>query len=63
MSDDPIKAAAVSPWLAQDQAYQAHHFACLACISAGKGLGLRCAAGAVLWRAYLEAPDSVSRAP
>lgn len=53
----PIMAAAVAPWLAQDQAYQAHHFACAACVSAGKGLGERCAAGAALWRAYTEAFD------
>lgn len=41
-------------WLALDAAYLAHHFACPACIAAGRGssYGLRCGAGAALWRVY-----------
>lgn len=34
--------------------YNAHHFACAACIAAGRGqqYGARCNTGASLWRAY-----------
>lgn len=43
-----------SDWLALDAAYHAHHFNCPTCIAAGRGsrYGLRCGAGAALWRAY-----------
>ena len=41
-------------WHALDAAYLAHHFNCPTCIAAGRGTryGLRCGAGAALWRAY-----------
>lgn len=52
MSRHALKAAAASPWLAQDRAYQAHHVNCPVCICAGKGIGQRCATGAALWLAY-----------
>ena len=44
-------------WHALDAAYMAHHFDCPACIAAGRGsrYGLRCDAGAALWRDYLNA--------
>ena len=44
-------------WQALDAAYLAHHFNCPQCIAAGRGLqyGLRCGAGAALWRAYTAA--------
>ena len=54
MSRQALKSAAASPWLAQDSAYQRHHFTCRVCIAAGKGFGSRCAAGAGLWAAYTE---------
>ena len=43
-------------WHALDAAYLAHHFNCPACIAAGRGsrYGLRCGAGAELWRNYSE---------
>ena len=43
-------------WHALDAAYLAHHFNCPTCIAAGRGTryGLRCGAGAALWRAYLD---------
>ncbi len=43
-------------WHALDAAYLAHHFNCRTCIAAGRGrgYGLRCGAGAALWRAYSE---------
>ena len=43
-------------WHALDTAYLAHHFNCPTCIAAGRGsrYGLRCGAGAALWRAYLD---------
>ena len=46
-----------SDWQALDAAYLAHHFNCPQCIAAGRGLqyGLRCGAGAALWRAYTAA--------
>lgn len=63
LSKHALKAAAVSPWLAQDQAYQRHHMACPVCIAAGKGQGQRCAVGAALWVAYAEAEaEGVSHA-
>lgn len=41
-------------WHALDAEYLAHHFSCSTCIAAGRGnrYGLRCVAGAALWRAY-----------
>jgi hypothetical protein len=44
-------------WHALDAAYLAHHFNCTQCIAAGRGsrYGLRCEAGAALWRDYLNA--------
>lgn len=41
-------------WRALAAAYHAHHFNCPTCIAAGRGkrYGLRCGAGAALWRAY-----------
>ena len=41
-------------WHALDAAYLAHHFNCPTCIASGRGsrYGLRCGAGAALWRAY-----------
>lgn len=41
-------------WHALDAAYLAHHFNCPTCIAAGRGsrYGLRCGAGAALWRTY-----------
>ena len=42
-------------WLHLDRAYQAHHFKCPSCKAAGLGYGLRCGAGAALWRTYLDA--------
>lgn len=41
-------------WRALDVAYQAHHLQCPVCVAAGKGYGMRCGAGAALWRAYAE---------
>ena len=43
-------------WRALAAAYHAHHFRCPTCIAAGRGTryGLRCGAGAALWRAYLD---------
>jgi len=43
-------------WHALDATYLAHHFNCRTCIAAGRGrgYGLRCGAGAALWRAYSE---------
>ena len=44
-------------WRELDQAYQRHHFNCPTCIAAGRGVnyGLRCGAGAMLYRAYEDA--------
>ena len=41
-------------WKELAAAYHAHHFGCPTCIAAGRGrqYGLRCGAGAALWRAY-----------
>lgn len=41
-------------WHALHAAYLAHHFNCPTCIAVGRGscYGLRCGAGAALWRAY-----------
>src|SRR5574344_318972 len=43
-------------WRAVRDAYHDHHHACPVCISAGKGYGLRCGAGASLWAAYSATP-------
>jgi len=45
----------VDSWRPLAQAYHSHHFDCPACISAGKGYGMRCGVGASLWGAYSEA--------
>jgi hypothetical protein len=45
----------VETWQLLARAYQLHHFTCPTCIASGKGYGLRCSAGASLWRAYSEA--------
>ena len=42
-------------WIEFDQAYQRHHLNCPVCIAAGLGYGLRCGAGAALYRAYEDA--------
>jgi len=47
-------------WRELDRAYQRHHFTCPACIAAGKGYGLRCGAGAALYRAYEDASSDRS---
>ena len=52
------------PWLTERQAlnakpYHAHHFHCLDCIAAGRGIryGRRCAIGLALWNDYTGADD------
>lgn len=53
--DRPASHETESPeWRALDAAYQAHHFHCPTCVAAGKGYGIRCGAGAALWRTYAE---------
>jgi hypothetical protein len=42
-------------WREADRVYQLHHFTCATCIAAGRGYGLRCGTGSVLWAAYSEA--------
>ena len=44
-------------WRERSTAYYMHHFACAACIAAGRGgmYGERCRDGLALWRAYQEA--------
>ena len=42
-------------WRELDQASQLHHINCPTCIAAGKGYGLRCETGFVLWKAYSDA--------
>ena len=44
-------------WRELDRAYQLHHFACATCIAAGRGYGLRCGTGSVLWAAYSAATE------
>ena len=39
-------------WHELSAAYHGHHFTCPTCIAAGQGYGLRCGAGASLWRRY-----------
>lgn len=36
-------------WHELAAAYNRHHFKCSACVAAGKGYGVRCGAGEVLW--------------
>jgi hypothetical protein len=43
-------------WRPLAHAYHMHHFKCPICIAAGKGYGLRCGAGSVLYRAYEDTP-------
>lgn len=38
--------------------YYRHHFLCKICISAGRGHGTRCPAGAELWASYEAASDA-----
>jgi hypothetical protein len=45
----------VETWRPLADTYHHHHFNCPICISAGKGYGMRCGAGASLWIAYSEA--------
>ncbi len=47
----PCEPAAVD-WREADRVYQLHHFNCPTCIAAGRGYGLRCGTGSVLWAAY-----------
>jgi len=51
----PEPPADPNAWRELAQAYHGHHFRCTACIGAGQGRGLRCGAGAALWRAYQDA--------
>jgi hypothetical protein len=41
-----------SEWQPLATAYHQHHFNCRTCCAAGQGRGLRCGAGAALWRSY-----------
>lgn len=43
-------------WRELAAAYHQHHFTCPTCIAAGKGYGLRCGTGSVLYRAYEDSP-------
>ena len=50
--------APANAWEAADQAYQAHHFNCPHCISAGISRSQeRCPDGQTLWTQYLNAGD------
>jgi len=53
-SNDPEPPADRAQWLEIDREYQRHHWKCPTCQAAGRGAryGLRCGAGAALWRAY-----------
>lgn len=42
----------VQTWRPMADAYHRHHFGCPICIAAGKGYGLHCGTGSVLWAAY-----------
>lgn len=53
---DPFAIGASWRPLAAD--YYRHHFGCKTCISAGRGHGTRCPAGAELWAAYEAASDA-----
>jgi hypothetical protein len=39
-------------WRPLAAAYHRHHFTCPTCIASGKGAGLRCGLGSVLWASY-----------
>lgn len=50
--------ATTDAWESADRAYQAHHFNCPQCISAGITRSQeRCQAGAALWGAYQQERD------
>src|ERR1035437_6061345 len=53
-SNDPEPPLDRAQWLEIDREYQRHHWKCPTCQAAGRGAryGLRCGAGAALWRAY-----------
>ena len=54
----PEPPASASAWELADRAYQAHHFQCPQCISAGVTRSQpRCAIGAALWEEYQQAGD------
>ena len=50
--DLPEPAPEPETWHELSAAYHGHHFTCPTCIAAGQGYGLRCGAGASLWRRY-----------
>ncbi len=50
--DLPEPAPEPATWRELSAAYHGHHFTCPTCIAAGQGYGLRCGAGASLWRRY-----------
>ena len=54
-----LSAAPAQNWKALARIYHAHHFTpCPHCIAAGLNPNLeRCPVGAMLWRAYQDAPD------
>ena len=52
----PPEPAAID-WRELDRVYLAHHFNCPTCIAAGRGRGLRCGTGSVLWAAYSAATE------
>ena len=47
-----------APWRPLAADYYRHHFGCKTCISAGRGHGTRCPAGAGLWVDYEAAIDA-----
>ena len=55
-ANDPAPEPPTDPnaWRELAAAYHLHHFACPACIAAGRGAvyGLRCGVGAALWNDY-----------
>ena len=52
--NDPEPSLDRAQWLEIDREYQRHHWKCPTCQAAGRGAryGLRCGAGAALWRTY-----------
>lgn len=54
-----MEAVELNAWEAADRAYLLHHGGCRQCIAAGLAPGSRerCAVGAALWAAYVEAGD------
>lgn len=52
----PAEPAAID-WRELDRVYLAHHCGCPPCIAAGRGYGLRCGTGSVLWAAYSAATE------